>query len=101
MNFPYAPLDNIAVYASDNFHAQLGGDRKDFEQRFIQHRTSNFAIHPGEQDTIEWVLIRIQTETSVQAQFELYTQPEFGMVAAEENAGLYLYYGIFLVGEAF
>lgn len=97
LNFPYAPLDSIRVYSSHYKGPQAGGDLLPFSERYKEHRTANFEVPASDEREVEWIIYRIQTETSVQAESILHSSESFSLLAAEENAGLYLYYGIFLV----
>ena len=98
LDFPYAPLDYVTVYLERNQMIQRvvqSGDRVPFSERSIPYRTTNVEISLDTSPTNVW--IQIKTESSLQAQILLFDRNAYGQHMASENAGLFFYYGLFLV----
>ena len=98
LDFPYAPLDYVTVYLERNQMIQRvvqSGDRVPFSERSIPYRTTNVEISLDTSPTNVW--IQIKTESSLQAQMLLFDRNAYGQHMASENAGLFFYYGLFLV----
>jgi len=106
LEIKYPLLDYVDVYylgvSPDDFLSETGliihqglGDRLSFDARYRTHRTLNAQLKPTSSITL--LLIRVQTEGSVQFPAFIKSERSFGDHAAAENAGLFLYYGVILV----
>lgn len=98
--FSYPHLDSVLMTIFDSkgtmVKRRVGGDRLPFKERYRPHRTLNFDMSFGDVRE-QTVIIRIETQSSMQVGMTLQTLEYYDQVAAQENAGNFLYYGIFLV----
>lgn len=92
----YPLSDRVDVYA---FHAsgevvhQVGGDHVPFGQRALRYRHPNFRIALPYGEPVQ-LLVRVQSESSMQVPLVLYTQNAFTEVARDAQLGIGIYYGI-------
>lgn len=94
----YALLDRIDVYVRDaegHVTRQQSGDLLPFSERAIRHRHPNFAInlHQGRYAD---VLIRVETQSSMQVPLSLWLPSVFADLEREAALGVGLYYGILI-----
>jgi diguanylate cyclase (GGDEF)-like protein len=74
---------------------QASGDQLPFSQRAIRYRHPNFRIELPYGQTTD-VLVRVQSESSMQVPLRLYTQAAFTEQARDAQLGIGLYYGVLL-----
>lgn len=94
----YALLDSIEVYVRDpegSITRQQSGDLWPFSERAIRHRHPNFAI-TLEQGRYADVLIRVETQSSMQVPLSLWLPATFSDREREAALGVGLYYGILI-----
>lgn len=94
----FALLDQIDVYiryADGRIVHKASGDLLPFSARSIPYRHPNFriALPPGE--TVE-LLVRAQSESSMQVPLELYTPAAFTSLSRDAQFVMGIYYGILL-----
>ena len=96
LNYPL--LDEIQLFEIDEtLRIQTthppSGDLIPFTSRYIPHRFPNFhlTIPVGETKNL---LLRIQTEGSLQVPMKVYTNEAFTRFAIDDTAGLWTYYGL-------
>lgn len=79
---------------------QQSGDRRPFENRHIDYRHANSSLDllPG---TVARLLLRVQTEGSVQVPLNIYTEHAFANRMTREHLVLGSYYGLMLVMALF
>ncbi len=95
----YPLLDYVDFYvkrANSTDRPVLSGDLRPFDSRYRSHRTLNFALDLSQGETVELIL-KVETQSSVQVPLVLYTEAAFGDNAASENLGFGLFYGSLLV----
>lgn len=95
---PYALLDHIDLYvlhADGRTERRQSGDRTPFATRDLKHRHFNFLIDLAPGERVE-LLLRVQTESSVQVPQTLITRAAFFARTHEAQVGIGLYYGILL-----
>ena len=88
-------IDVYAVYADGRVHHQTGGDHLPFNQRNIRYRHPNFWLDLP-QDQPASVLVRVQSESSMQVPLRLYTPVAFTEQSRDAHFAIGLYYGILL-----
>ena len=100
IGFDYPHLDFVDLYVFDEnkrlLNSSKGGDHLNFVERYRPHRTINFPLDFSESAS-QILLFRIETQSSLQAGIRIQTLEYFDEIAAQENAGNFLYYGIILV----
>ena len=100
IGFDYPHLDFVDLYIFDEnkrlVTSRKGGDHLNFVERYRPHRTINFPLAFPESGS-QILLFRIETQSSLQAGIRVQTLEYFDEIAAKENAGNFLYYGIILV----
>ncbi len=92
----YALLDQLDLYVYDASGArthQRGGDREPFSSRRFSHRHFNFAVEIPEGESRE-LLLRVDTESSVQVPLLLSTETEFLGRNQHWQFELGIYYGL-------
>jgi two-component system, sensor histidine kinase LadS len=92
----YALLDQIDLYVYDASGArthQRGGDREPFASRRFSHRHFNFAVDIPKGESRE-LLLRVDTESSVQVPLLLSTETEFLERNQHWQLELGIYYGL-------
>jgi two-component system, sensor histidine kinase LadS len=94
----YALLDHVDLYlrhADGKIEHFRSGDREVFAQRAVSYRHPNFWLHlePGEPLDL---LLRVQSESSMQVPLSLYTPTAFIELARDAQLGMGIYYGILL-----
>ncbi len=95
---PYALLDHIELHvirADGSIEIRRSGDRLPFDSRDLKHRHFNFLIDIAAGERVE-LLLRVRTESSLQAPQLLITRSAFFARTHEAQAGMGLYYGILL-----
>ena len=94
----YALIDHIDVYVrypDGRVSHQAGGDALPFTARAIRYRHPNFWIHLPHGADVE-LLVRVQSQSSVQAPLGLYTPSAFTELARDAQFSLGLFEGILL-----
>lgn len=88
-------LDVWIRYPDGRMHHQAGGDHLPFGARSVRYRHPNFRLDlpPGEQVEL---LVRVESESSMQVPLELYTPASFTEVSRDAQFAIGLYYGILL-----
>lgn len=94
----YALSDRIdvhAIHSDGTVQRWAGGDHLPFGERSIRHRHPNFALDlpHGEPVTL---LVRVQSESSMQVPLVLYTPAAFAEQAGNAQFAIGVYYGILL-----
>lgn len=94
----YALSDRIDVYLSypdgrEVHHA--GGDTFPFEQRSVRYRHPNFWVDLPTDTPVD-ILVRVQSQSSMQVPLALYTPAAFAELSRDGQLGIGLYYGILL-----
>lgn len=94
----YPLSDFIDVYVRDQdggWQHQASGDQLPFSERAIRYRHPNFRVRlPYGQSTD--VLVRVQSQSSMQVPLRLFTQAAFTEQARDAQLGIGLYYGVLL-----
>ena len=98
LSYPHLDFIRLTVFDKRGviISQKEGGDRLPFNARYRPHRTLNFALNFRQAEE-QMLLIRIETQGSAQVGMRLQTLEYFDEIAAKENAGNFLYYGVFLV----
>jgi len=94
----FALLDRIDVYvryADGRIVHQAGGDRLPFASRSIAYRHPNFRIDLPQDEPVE-LLVRTQSESSMQVPLDLYTPQAFTSLSRDAQFVMGLYYGILI-----
>ena len=94
----YALSDNLDLYLrypDGHVEHQGSGDHVSFENRFIRYRHPNFRIDLPPGQPVE-LLLRVQSQSSMQVPLVLYTQRAFAEVLRDDQFSTGLYYGIVL-----
>lgn len=94
----FALLDRIDVYvryADGRIVHQAGGDRLPFDSRSIAYRHPNFRIDLPQGEPVE-LLVRTQSESSMQVPLDLYTPQAFTSISRDAQFVMGLYYGILI-----
>ncbi len=86
-------VDVYALYADGRTVHQAGGDHVPFGQRAVRYRHPNFNLALPYGEPVE-LLVRVQSESSMQVPLVLYTQNAFTEVARDAQLGIGVYYGI-------
>lgn len=94
--YPLSDRVDLYVRAPDgSLSRQLSGDRLSFDNRAVKHRQPNFRVDLPLGQPVE-LLLRVESESSMQVPLVLYTQAEFTAMANASQLGIGLYYGILL-----
>ncbi|MGY6517393.1 MAG: sensor domain-containing diguanylate cyclase [Lysobacteraceae bacterium] len=88
-------LDLFARYPSGQIVHQRSGDTLPFASRAIAFRQPNFWVDLPEGQTVD-VLLRVQSESSMQVPLVLYTHKAFTEMVRQAQLGIGLYYGVLL-----
>lgn len=94
----YALSDNLDLYLrypDGHVEHQSSGDHVPFGTRYIRYRHPNFRIELPLGQPVE-VLLRVQSQSSMQVPLVLYTQGAFAEVLRDSQFSTGLYYGIVL-----
>ena len=94
----YALSDRIDVYATypdGRVVHHAGGDHLPFAQRNIRYRHPNFWLALPQGQSVD-LLIRVQSESSMQVPLHLYTPSAFVEQSRDAQFAIGLYYGILL-----
>jgi diguanylate cyclase (GGDEF)-like protein len=94
----YPLSDRIEVFLEQpdgSWQHQVSGDQLPFRARAIRYRHPNFRLElpPGQPVDL---LVRVQSESSMQVPLRLYTQAAFTEQARDAQFGIGLYYGVLL-----
>ena len=95
---PYSLLDHVdlhVVRADGRIEHRGSGDRLPFATRDLKHRHFNFLIDLSPGESVE-LLLRVQTQSSVQVPQWLITRDAFFARTHEAQVGIGLYYGVLL-----
>ena len=74
---------------------QPGGDHLPFKARSVRYRYPNFLLDLPPDTRVE-VLLRVQSQSSMQVPLALYTPTSFIEISRDAQFGIGLYYGILL-----
>ena len=94
----YALSDHIDVYArypDGHVVHQAGGDYLPFSSRSIPYRHPNFRLDLPADAPVE-LLVRVQSESSMQVPLDLYTPAAFTSLSRDNQFIMGIYYGILL-----
>ena len=94
----YALSDRIDVYSrypDGHLTHQRGGDNLPFAERSIRYRHPNFWLTLPAEQPVD-VLVRVQSQSSMQVPLALYTPTAFAEMARDAQLGIGIYYGILL-----
>ena len=95
-NYPLSDrLDVHTVYRDGSVRQHSGGDALPFEARSIRYRMPNFWLHLPAGEPVD-MLLRVQSESSMQVPLAVYTPAAFAEVARDAQFGIGIYYGILL-----
>jgi hypothetical protein len=96
----YPLLDYVDLYQlerGNQWNIQKSGDRISFLNRFLDFRKINFQIIPTDQTTRNLIL-KIQTTSSLQANFTIMNLSEFSNYSNRDNFGNGIFFGgLFLI----
>ena len=88
-------IDVYAMYADGRVVHSVGGDHLPFNQRNIRYRQPNFWVALPQGQTVN-LLVRVQSESSMQVPLRLYTPSAFIEQSRDAQFAIGLYYGILL-----
>ncbi|MGY0633205.1 sensor domain-containing diguanylate cyclase [Luteimonas sp. A478] len=88
-------LDIYVRYADGRILHQSGGDHLPFDVRSVRYRHPNFQLELPVDQPVE-LLVRVQSESSMQVPLELYTPAAFTELSRDAQLAMGLYYGILL-----
>ncbi|MGV8943635.1 sensor domain-containing diguanylate cyclase [Thermomonas sp.] len=94
----YALSDNLNLYLrypDGHVEHQAGGDHVPFGNRYVRYRHPNFRLDLPVGQPVE-ILLRVQSQSSMQVPLVLYTPPAFAEVLRDAQFSTGLYYGIVL-----
>ena len=94
----YALSDHVDMYLRDshgNVTHQAGGDALPFDARSIQYRHPNFWLQLPLDQPMD-LFVRVQSQSSMQVPFSLYTPAAFTERSRDAQFGIGIYYGILL-----
>lgn len=94
----YSLLDNVDVYMrypDGRVDHLASGDKLPFSARAIRYRHPNFWLNLPQRTEVE-VLVRAQSESSMQAPLRIYTFSAFAEMERDAQIGIGLYDGILL-----
>lgn len=95
---PYSLLDHVDLFirrADGSVEQRRSGDLLPFATRDLKHRHFNFLIDLAPGEVVE-LLLRVQTQSSVQVPQWLITRDAFFARTHESQVGIGLYYGVLL-----
>jgi diguanylate cyclase (GGDEF)-like protein len=95
---PYSLLDHVDLHvirADGSVEHRVSGDRLPFASRDLKHRHFNFLVDIARGESVE-LLLRVQTQSSVQVPQWLITRDAFFARTHEAQVGIGLYYGVLL-----
>lgn len=98
LQLPYPLLDQIDVYQIDlqgNLQSSRQGDLLTFKQRHVDHRTFIFNVDLPE-GSIKDIYVRIKTQSSMQAEMNLWEQNSFYHENQNTQYLFGIYYGVIL-----
>ena len=88
-------LDVWIRYADGRTLHQAGGDHLPFDARSVRYRHPNFRLDLPPDEPVE-LLVRVESESSMQVPLELYTPGAFTELSRDAQLAIGLYYGILL-----
>ncbi len=88
-------IDVYAMYADGRVVHSVGGDHLPFNQRNIRYRQPNFWVALPQGQTVN-LLVRVQSESSMQVPLRLYTPSAFIEQSRDAQFAIGLYFGILL-----
>lgn len=88
-------VDIYLRYADGRIQHQASGDMRPFQQRAVRYRQPNFRVLLPLNEPVQ-LLVRVQSESSMQVPLALYTPKAFAELARDAQFGIGLYYGILL-----
>lgn len=88
-------LDVYARYPDGRVQHYRGGDHLPFASRGVRHRHPNFWLTLPLDEPVE-LLVRVQSQSSMQVPLALYTPTAFSELARYAELAIGLYYGILL-----
>ncbi len=88
-------LDLYVRYPDGHIAHQASGDRLPFSARSIPYRHPNFRVELPADQTVE-LLVRAQSESSMQVPLDLYTPAAFTSLSRDSQFIMGLYYGILM-----
>lgn len=94
----YPLSDHVDVYArypDGRVVHQTGGDHRPFADRSVRYRHPNFLLSLPHDLPVD-VLVRVESQSSMQVPLHLYTQRAFTEVSRDAQLAIGLYYGILL-----
>ena len=94
----YALSDHVDVYlryADGRVVHQSAGDMLPFAARAVRYRHPNFRLRLPAGEPVD-LLVRVQSESSMQVPLGLYTPTAFAELARDAQFGMGLYYGILI-----
>ncbi|HEU4813205.1 MAG TPA: diguanylate cyclase [Xanthomonadaceae bacterium] len=94
----YALSDHVDVYLrypDGRVEHQVAGDMEPFAARAVRYRHPNFRVRLPAGEPVE-LLVRVQSESSMQVPLGLYTPTAFAELARDAQFGMGLYYGILI-----
>ncbi|MFB9069128.1 sensor domain-containing diguanylate cyclase [Pseudofulvimonas gallinarii] len=94
----YPLSDHIDIYVRPTggyWVHQASGDQLPFRNRAIRYRHPNFRIDLPHGEPVD-LLVRVQSESSMQVPLRLFTQAAFTEQARDAQLGIGLYYGVLL-----
>ena len=88
-------VDIYLHYADGRIEHQASGDMRPFHQRAIRYRQPNFRVLLPLDEPVQ-VLVRVQSQSSMQVPLALYTPKAFAELARDAQFGMGIYYGILI-----
>ncbi|HET8819310.1 MAG TPA: diguanylate cyclase, partial [Xanthomonadaceae bacterium] len=88
-------LDVYLRYPDGRVVHQAAGDMRPFAARAVRYRHPNFRVSLPAGQPVE-LLVRVQSESSMQVPLGLYTPSAFAELARDAQFGMGLYYGILI-----
>lgn len=88
-------VDIYLRYADGRVEHQASGDMRPFQQRAIRYRQPNFRVLLPLDESVQ-LLVRVQSQSSMQVPLALYTPKAFAELARDAQFGIGMYYGILL-----
>ena len=88
-------LTAYTLYPDGRVGSHTGGDALPFDARSIRYRMPNFWLHLPPGEPVD-VLLRVQSQSSMQVPLMLYTPAAFAEVSRDAQLGIGIYYGILL-----
>ncbi|MFZ7094580.1 diguanylate cyclase [Luteimonas dalianensis] len=88
-------LDVWVRHADGRILHQAGGDHLPFDVRSVRYRHPNFRLDLPPDEPVD-LLVRVESESSMQVPLELYTPAAFTELSRDAQLAIGLYYGILL-----